>query len=1105
MSKSKTLYVSAYPSNFDPNEKVEAPRREGTPQFEPNLKAGGSWGALLTVPEHIRLSAKDEDSTKSVTWIIEIASQIIFSISANVHFELLVGRDEASLNLGLVGMVGTGRAAPGHVQDHQQSNRPRDSHYTAQQKGVYSRAVDLIVDDTASLWNKPQLPDRHEDGSIEGAKRDYTGARWDTSTRHNSDLARKNGQRNPRKKQKHVHLVILTHGLHGNLGSDMLYMKESIDIAAAQARKDVRVRRKAEREKRKSAETQDAPSRDYPQDPATNSEGKTQEEMDGSDSDDEEEEVVVRGFAGNAVKTEKGIKYLGKRLARYVLSMTFPEQPFLPVKKSSSRSLSMTLSGSGSSFGKDDQSSSPVHAGSTVHREVNYPENLAYKITSISFIAHSLGGLIQTYAIAYIQKHSPYFFDEIKPINFVAMASPFLGLSNENPLYVKFALDFGLVGRTGQDLGLTWRAPNIARSGWEAIVGGIGNAASKVDPPEQDPNAKPLLRILPTGPAHQVLQKFRNRTIYSNVVNDGIVPLRTSCLLFLDWRGLDRVEKARRENGLVGTMVGWGWAEMTGANSSHSHRKMLHGDGTDETSSEDSSNIDSTDCVVKGHGHTVPQPPTTATTDDNADLQLHEQAPKSSDGNSVPKQVPKEPEDSPISADSSRSAPSGLSGFLNFFQPQRAKSQHRSSRSTKIYSRSQTIKVDDHGNVESQQTSTSIQGSSSGKKRPIATRGDSAFDELHNVLAPPKTTFFESAGDILNPPLPSEDFIIDPATRPRTIFHDRVYHPEDIPPIPRRPRSFVSRGGSTDESDSSRPGTDPDTPFRGHDSIDNSGMKVEEKIARAYHRDLTWRKVLVRLEPDAHNNMVVRRMFANAYGWPVIKHLVDTHFSDTYVARTEDKDEPSEERAKAMNETIGKAGEEVNPDPRKPHRTDSELREVGDEVGELQGRRASEFSSRPRASRDDSSWSDHYFEVTDDEDESETTLDRSHPGSPRQSILTGPSQSKAKGKSTGEPEDDTLEGPDAPKGTSDTVIADFLTESPIKLKSPHSILSKGADRPEEASRQTLARGGSLTDVGLRKSPRDSLNPNTDEQGSSPSAPEEGLIHRVARLRFDDQL
>ena len=56
-------------------------------------------------------------------------------------------------------------------------------------------------------------------------------------------------------------------------------------------------------------------------------------------------------------------------------------------------------------------------------------------------------------------------------------------------------------------------------------------------------------------------------------------------------------------------------------------------------------------------------------------------------------------------------------------------------------------------------------------------------------------------------------------------------------------------------------------------------LRLEEKIARDWHRDMTWRKVLVKLEPDAHNNIIVRRMFPNAYGWPVIEHLVREHFT----------------------------------------------------------------------------------------------------------------------------------------------------------------------------------------------------------------------------------
>ena len=95
-------------------------------------------------------------------------------------------------------------------------------------------------------------------------------------------------------------------------------------------------------------------------------------------------------------------------------------------------------------------------------------------------------------------------------------------------------------------------------------------------------------------------------------------------------------------------------------------------------------------------------------------------------------------------------------------------------------------------------------------------------------------------------------------------------------------------------------------------SDDTSGLKVEEKIARAYHRDLSWRKVLVRLQPDAHNNIIVRRKFANAYGWPVVKHLCDTHFSDAEVSRYKDDVQTSKERAKAAGEAPTWTGREVD-------------------------------------------------------------------------------------------------------------------------------------------------------------------------------------------------
>lgn len=141
--------------------------------------------------------------------------------------------------------------------------------------------------------------------------------------------------------------------------------------------------------------------------------------------------------------------------------------------------------------------------------------------------------------------------------------------------------------------------------------------------------------------------------------------------------------------------------------------------------------------------------------------------------------------------------------------------------------------------------------------------------------------------------------------------------------------------------------------------IDTSAMRVEEKIARAYHRDLSWRKVLVKVEPDAHNNVFVRRMFANAYGWPVVKHMVDAHFSDSAASRLRDEDESSRERARDMNQPPDEHGGEIKNSRDNLAgitRTASESREALDEVPDLPKAphsRGSDASTTQRPSRSD--------------------------------------------------------------------------------------------------------------------------------------------------------
>lgn len=1131
------LHVAAYSSTFNPHRKVEDPKRYGVPEYEPMLKAGGTWTARLTVPEEIRETGADlskrrhsmqsagSDSSGSVTWIIEVESQILFSTTASVNFEVLVGRDERSLEFGFAAVAGHGHGAPGEIKDQESPKERKKArrHGNVQTAGVFSKAVRLVVEDTETLWDKPPLP-----GTIEQQEKSQRGATDRRSLDKREDDGRddvKDKYKQQPKKRRKVHLVVLTHGLHSNLGADMLFLKESIDATVKQARMDARKRKDSYRAKQKAQEgsevanTPDAgekPDGDTTETATAPLSGGQEDLNNSADDSDDEEETIVRGFTGNAIKTENGIQYLGKRLAKYILRLTYPDQPFLPVKKRLARQLTDTFKSDSDKAKRDGAAS---HHGSSIHhpKTLGQVEQLPYKFTSISFVGHSLGGLIQTYAIAYIHKHSPTFFEQIKPINFICMASPMLGLSNENPMYVKFALDFGLVGRTGQDLGLTWRPPTLARGGWNAMLGGLG--AVQKDQKQEDPSAKPLLRILPTGPAHQVLRLFRNRTVYSNVVNDGIVPLRTSCLLFLDWRGLGKVDKARRENGLIGTVAEWGWAEITGANAGTLPPNVIaERYGMDDDSENEH--------VRKGEGEAVPLPAEDETTQDNkfaADRLVDEGNNDDSTQQSRNESASGSGAASPTFKKHNQEA-----GFfdhvVNFF---RAGAQERvqtppptSKKTTKALHRGQTLY---HGEDELPEEAASGQeGTTSNPtmrpsnpqrhtgqthgRRPQASRGNSMLgSEDGELQAPPRTSIFESAGDILNPPLPSKQWITDPGSRSRTIFHDRVYHPEDIPPPPvKRPGSRLTRSFSYDAAsrDSSETGTS-------QNSLDLSAMKVEEKIARAYHRDLSWRKVLVRLEPDAHNNMIVRRMFANAYGWPVIKHLCDTHFADTYSATTRDEDEPARERAQPIDAPVPETGEEVDDQTAKrpSEASPTESREARDELAKLEvAREGAEgsYSSRIKMARQNSVastvWDDSFFEGSDgdesDVDERNLVQRLINPTPIKQ-----PEPVHQRPASKGVSSNGTPVTPMAPYADGHRGLAPI---SPTAAKTPESVKSSVSTKPayENAVTDSAIVTGQLTEepaplegsaqstaaLGLRKTAAEQVTPTKGKKADKSEGP-----------------
>lgn len=226
-----TLYTACYPADFDPNSKHDA---QDVPQFEPFLKAGGNWDAVLTIPSHLRKLEEPTSSGRargdSVTWIIEISSQVAFSSSAVVHFEVLVGRDGNTLDFPDKRPPASEPAPSGQLHEHWTS--ATRGYQVSATKGVYSNSISLLIDDTVSLWNTPSLapPDRKSTESLGEPESNQGSA---AGIPENADENKSNEKAHARRK---VHLVVLTHGLHSNLGADMLYLKECIDNATRRTR-----------------------------------------------------------------------------------------------------------------------------------------------------------------------------------------------------------------------------------------------------------------------------------------------------------------------------------------------------------------------------------------------------------------------------------------------------------------------------------------------------------------------------------------------------------------------------------------------------------------------------------------------------------------------------------------------------------------------------------------------------------------------------------------------------------------------------------------------------------------------------------------------------
>jgi pimeloyl-ACP methyl ester carboxylesterase len=468
-----------------------------------------------------------------------------------------------------------------------------------------------------------------------------------------------------------VHLVILTHGIFSNIGADMLYLRDRI--------------------------LQDSP---------------------------ENVNVIVRGYDGNVGKSEKGVRYLGKRVAEYVMALC---------------------------------------------------EKLPYSLEKISFIGHSLGGPVQAYAIAHIVTKDPDFFKRIKPINLITLASPMLGIT-EFPKAVSWALDLGMLGKTGRDLTLRHKFPSLMKK------------SRNFDDAYRKFTTKPVLeQIMVNKAAHKVFTMFEKHTLYANAIHDGIVPLRTSALMYLDWKGLDDIETLKKK-----------YEEET------------------KTASEETAAHDNT----KGRTDTVPDIP-------EVDEEAVNSGSKSE--SDLQQNSPHFRELKPKSATTS---------FIS------GASKSRKFKKMRKYIRTQTV-----------QSPTSEDSSEFTHSSEINDGGDG----LEMNIPPVASTVLTAAIAIISPE-PAQSFLCEPSTRFPAIFHDRVYSFADLPPQHYRVIQKV---------------TGPLAKL-----VSRNKKALQEFIARAWHKDMEWRKVLVTLRPDAHNNITVRRRYVNAWGWEVVDHLVEHHFSE---------------------------------------------------------------------------------------------------------------------------------------------------------------------------------------------------------------------------------
>ncbi|GJE90954.1 putative lipase [Phanerochaete sordida] len=127
------------------------------------------------------------------------------------------------------------------------------------------------------------------------------------------------------------------------------------------------------------------------------------------------------------------------------------------------------------------------------------------KVTKLSVVGYSLGGLVSRYLVGILQQRG--FFENVKPMNFITVATPHIGLVRFPSFRSRMFAYLGprLLSRTGEQF--------YAVDKWSA-------------------SGRPLLEVMadPERIFYQALSSFERICFYANAINDVTVPYLTAAV-----------------------------------------------------------------------------------------------------------------------------------------------------------------------------------------------------------------------------------------------------------------------------------------------------------------------------------------------------------------------------------------------------------------------------------------------------------------------------------------------------------------------------------------------------------------------------------------------